>query len=84
MEEVYPKRSHYLIFFREGDEMIMKNAITDEMWSIPESVADFINSLDGETDPYRLECDDFDVEDILHFMEEEELVIPSEKDRAYS
>lgn len=79
MEDVYPKRSHYLIFFREGDETIMKNAITDEMWSIPESVAAFIKCLDGNTDPYCLQCDGFDVEDILTFMEEEELFDDGER-----
>lgn len=73
MGNKYPRRSHYLKFQKAGRLVQMKHILTEEEWEIPATVALFIKSLDGKTDPYSLLDDSNFVEEILEFMDDEEL-----------
>lgn len=75
----YPKKSHNLIFLKCGDEVRMKQVLTDEESLISPEVARYIKALDGTRHPYRLGLNRDDAEAILDFMEEEELFEAGER-----
>ena len=74
MESEYPRRNRFLIFQREKDGVLLRHSMSEEEWIIPEEIAAFIRALDGKTSPYDLGLDPGDVDDLLDFMEEKDLL----------
>lgn len=70
----YPKKSRYLKFQKRGNMVWMKHILSEEEWTMPVHTARFIKALDGKKNPYQLGYDCNFADDILEFMEEEELL----------
>lgn len=70
----YPKKSRYLKFQKRGNMVWMKHILSEEEWTMPVHTARFIKALDGKKNPYQLGYDCNFADDILDFMEEEELL----------